>query len=173
MKNLKKLIFVFSVTLLFISCNNDESVLQIENSQILGTWNLTELTEDGTTTTSSQGIDITATFSAYGKNINAEVTFTENPNKFASSGSYTSVITTEILGQQTVQEVPINNFIGSGDWEINGNIMIVTANSEESTVEILELNESMLKLKITEEIESSFQSTVINTKVTAYYTLTK
>jgi len=173
MKNLKKLIFIFSVTLLFISCNDDESVLQIENSQILGTWNLTELTEDGTTTTSSQGFDISATFSAYGKNINAEVTFTENPNEFASSGSYISVLTTEILGQQTVQEVPINNFIGSGDWEINGNIMTSTANGEESTAEILELNESILKLKIIEEIETSFQGTVIKTKVTVNYTLTK
>jgi len=173
MKNLKKFIVLFSVTLLFISCNNDEAVLQIENSQILGLWKLTELTEDGTTTTTAQGIDLSATFTAYGKNIDAEVNFTENPNKFVSSGSYTSVITTVVLGQQTVQEVPINDFIGTGDWEVNGNIITVTSNGEENSAEILELNESMLKLKFVYNQEFSTGGADIKTDIDVYYTLTK
>jgi len=173
MKNLKKLIVLFSVTLLFISCKSDESVLQVENSQILGLWKLTELTEDGTTTTTSQGISISATFTTYAKNIDAELNFTENPNKFDSSGSYTSVVTTEILGQQTVQEVPINDFIGTGDWEINGNTITVTSYGEVNTAEVLELNESKLKLKILYNREFSAADTDIKTDIEVYYTLTK
>jgi len=173
MKNLKKIVVLFSATLLFTSCNSDDAVLQIDNSQILGTWKLIELEENGTTVTTTQGTSITATLSAFGKDIDAELTFTENPNKFVSLGSYVSVITTEVLGQQITQEVPINNFLGSGDWEINGNSMSVSTNGEEDMAEIIELNESRLKLKYTTSEETTLQGTAIKIDITVFYTLTK
>jgi hypothetical protein len=116
---------------------------------------------------------ISAIFSSFGKNMDAQLTLTENPNEFTSSGSYTSVITTDVLGQQTTQEVPINNFFGSGNWEINGNIFTATSNGEESSAEILELTSSLLKMKATFIEEITQQGAIIKTNITVHYTLTK
>ncbi len=119
MKTLKKLITVFSITLFLASCSSSDDAPQVDAKDMLGTWNLTEITTEGTTKSTANGVTIESTFSSFGKNYNAKTIFTENPNNFESSGSYTSVLTTTTLGQENTIEVPLNNILGSGTWEGN------------------------------------------------------
>lgn len=173
MKNLIKLITLFSITLFFASCSSSDDAPQVNSKDLLGTWNLTEVTTEGTTKSTGNGVTIESTYTSLGKDYNAKLIFSENPNKFQSSGSYTSVVTTTTLGQESTINVPINNIIGAGDWEITGNTLNTSGYGDDASAEILELNESTLKLKILLDKEFTFNGVSQKTTGIVFYTLTK
>ena len=176
MKKFKKSLTLICLTLLFLSCSEDDpiGVNTLEN-QLVGTWKLTEITQEGTTTTDLQGVPITSDFTSEGKNINAQVTFTQNPNNFTSSGNYTSVVTITFLGQGTTQEIPvqIDDFLNQGTWSINGSELTITQNSEAQTAIITEITDTTLKFEIEVNQEVVAQGITSTTETTAKMSLTK
>jgi len=177
MKILKNSLLI-SLTILFISCTSDDSTSIDTNAQVndlLGTWKLTEITQEGTTKTEIQGVPITANFSSFGKNISSQLVFTDNPNSFTSSGSYTSVVTITIVGQSTSQEIPvdINDYLNQGTWEFNEGIITVNSNGEMQTANITELTNTTLKFEVELDVVTVDQGITNTTNTTAKMTLTK
>ncbi len=175
MKILKKLIAIFSISLLIFSCNSEDDI-QINKDDILGTWDLINFDIDGEVSTIVQGLEIgVASFTTIGKDFNAQLTFTENPNTFSTSGSFTAVTTTTVLGQQTSEEgeIDLDNLLNSGNWEINKNELTFINNIENQIVEIVTLNGTTLKLTSTTVDETTTQDTTIKTTTVTNLTLTK
>ncbi|NER17740.1 hypothetical protein [Spongiivirga citrea] len=115
-----KLLFA-STILLFISCNSDDEGTpgEVNTAELVGTWNLTSLNVEGTTTTSVQGIPFTVDFTSTSKDEMYSCTFTENPNEVACSGSYTTTLTVRVAGQDASSEdVEVPNSSSTTTWEI-------------------------------------------------------
>ncbi|MBW1294342.1 hypothetical protein [Aquimarina litoralis] len=177
MKKLILLLFLVSTTA-FVSCGNDDDSVSIEidESLIPGDWNLTALTVDnGKTTTVAQGQSTTVDYTTVGKDFTMETSFIDStdPNTYTSSGGYTAVITQNFVGQETTQEQPITDFLGSGEWRVEGNMLITTTSGVEQAAQITALNsETMsLKIEINESLEISGAS--VTTTGTLNYTLTR
>ena len=173
-----KFVSVFCLTILFISCSSDDSSPIDTNAQaddLTAIWNLNEITQEGTITTDVQGVPVQSTFTSFGKDINAQVEFKQNPNNFTSSGSYTSVVTISLLGQSNTQEVsvPIDDFLNQGTWSLNNGVMTISQNGETVEANVIELTNTSLKLELEDErviVEQGFTNT---TKTKVNMTLTK
>ncbi|WP_299184250.1 hypothetical protein [uncultured Aquimarina sp.] len=177
MKKLILLLFLASTTA-FISCGNDDDSVSIEidESLIAGEWNLTQLSVDnGRTTTVVEGQSASVDYTTVGKDFTLETTFNDatDPKTYSSTGGYTAVITTTVLGQSTTQEQPITDFLGTGEWRVEGNLLITTTNGVEQVSEITELNSEIMSLKV--EINESFEisGSSVTTTGTLISTLTR
>ena len=148
----KIILLVFS--LLVISCSDDDSSIVDTNAQaedLIGTWNLTEESQDGKVTTEIiAGAPVNGNISSVGKNLDTQFIFTDNPNNYETSGGYTDAITISVAGI-TVAEgdlvVPISELINQGTWAIDQGILSLTQNSIAQTVNITELTSTMLKIE--------------------------
>ena len=178
MKNLKKFIALFSI-ILFISCNNSEDSTPIDTTaqedDLVGTWSLTEITQDGTATATVQGVPVETNYTSFGKNIDAQIVFTQNPNNFTASGGFTSVVTVTLLGQSTTEEFPIviDGVLNQGTWEVNQGVITVTQNSDSQAFNITELTDTRLKLEIELKQDVPIQGNTFSTKSVAKLTLIK
>ncbi len=152
MKTVKAIITICIVLVIF-SCDNTESTPIDTNAQendLVGTWSLTEIKQDGTVTTNVQGVPVNANYTSFGKNIDAQVTFSQNPNNFSSSGTFTSVITITLVGQATTREVPIviDDVLSQGTWQVDQGVITLSQNNETQTVNITELTDTSLKFEL-------------------------
>jgi len=177
MKKLILLLFLASTTV-FVSCGSDDDTVSIEvdESLIAGDWNLTALSVDnGRTTTVAEGQSASIDYTTVGKDFTLETTFNDstNPKTYISSGGYTAVITQTFLGQTTTQEQPISDFLESGEWRVEGNMLITTTNGVEQAAEITILNSETLSFKI--EINESLElpGASVTTTGTLVSTLTR
>ena len=173
-----KIITVLCFTLFFISCTDDESTPIDTNAQendLVGTWSLTEITQDGTATSTVQGVPVETNYTSFGKNIDAQIAFSQNPNNFTASGGFTSVVTVTLLGQSTSQEFPIviDGVLNQGTWEVNQGIITVTQNNDSQSLNITQLTDTQLKLEIELKQDVVIQGTTFSTKSTAKLTLVK
>ena len=78
------------------------------------------------------------------------LTFTENPKKVVSDGSYSIELTTTVNGQSTTQNVENLELLSSGDWSINGNTLSITVDNETDDATIVELTNNNLVLNVVE-----------------------
>lgn len=176
MKKLILLLFLAS-TSAFISCGSDDDAsIEIDESLIPGDWDLTALSvENGKTTTEAQGQSASIDYTTVGKDFTMETTFIDStdPKTYTSSGGYTAVITQNLLGQETTQEQTITDFLGSGEWRVEGNMLITTTDGVEQASQITALNSETMSLKI--EINESLEiaGASVTTTGTLNYTLTR
>ena len=176
MKN-KILLFAFAFSLLFISCSdNEDPSSTLTNSDIVGTWNVTAQTLDLNSIIDASGQTITFTTTSYGKDFNMTYVFSENPNNVIVQGSFTSVITTSILGQTQTQEIPVNSVdnLSAGTWSLTNNLLTnVSTNGETSVGEIIEHNANLLKIKVDIDYTESDSGTTTTFNGTMFLTLEK
>lgn len=177
MKKLILLLFLASTTA-FVSCSGDDDSVSIEidESLIAGEWDLTALSvENGKTTTVAQGQTVSLDYTNVGKDFTLETVFSDNtdPKTFVSTGGYVSVVTTTVAGQSTTQEQPISDFLGTGEWRVEGNMLITTSDGKEQAAEITVLDSETMSLK--SEINESFEQSGVSvtTTGTLFYTLTR
>ena len=150
MKIFKLFLFTAFISLT-ISCSKDDDNPTINNNgNIAGVWKGTAVDYTGNTTTSGQGQNITATYVGEAYDIDYTLTFTENPQKVISDGSYSIELTTTVNGQTTTQNVEGLTFLESGDWTMNGNTLSITVDNETNDAAILELTDNTLVLKAVE-----------------------
>ena len=97
--------------------------------------------------TSGQGQNISATFNGEGYDVDYTLTFTENPNKVVSDGSYSIELTTTANGQSTTQNIENLEFLSSGEWSMNGNTLNVTVDNETDEITIVQLTDDTMVLK--------------------------
>jgi len=159
-------------TLVFLSCSNDENaVTNASESQITGTWNLTALeTKDGRSDTNFDGTSIPTTFTAVGKDFDTVVTFSENPNIVTSEGSYTTVITTTVMGETSTEEETGEDFFESDEWRLDGSILYFGTGDEEVGFTITELTDGKMSLRY--EVDETVDFFGATTSVSATYNMT-
>ncbi len=163
MKKCALFLFVIS-TILFSSCSSDDDAVApfvADASLIPGEWSLVDVkSENGTFTTTVQGLPISGTYSVSGKDYNASVTLTEStPNTITGSGGFTLVATFSIPLQEpiTVEEV-VPEFLGTGEWTINNNTLTTTAQGEIQSFEIVALSAQAMTLKLVINEETTIET---------------
>ncbi|MFP4342351.1 MAG: hypothetical protein ACLFQO_18035 [Cyclobacteriaceae bacterium] len=152
-----------------VSCSEDP----VEPTYSLaGKWKVTDITYEGTSTTSMAGMESSVNFTATGKSINILTEFTETPNKVTSGGSYEVLMKMNYGGTEMEMTVPGFPFIMTGDWQKNGDKIIVSHNGEEQEADILQLDDKALKIGFNQTVvtEESGVSMEIQTKGVFVYT---
>jgi len=140
---------------MFISCDEEEDDTDEvnnpgveESASIVGAWEPTNLFYEGSQTLEFQGQSIEMDFSAQSVSFDNFVVNIYENNTYDSSGSYTVNMSVESMGQETTEEVTLENFFGTGTWSQDGTTFITTDDetgvSGDVTIEIL--NETTLKL---------------------------
>ena len=166
MKKLFFLSIITAFTLVFTSCSNDEdAVSNTSEEDIIGVWNLTALeANDGRSETTIEGTVIPANFKAVGKDFQTVVTFSEDPQTVVSEGSYTTVLSTTIGGENQTQEQEGEDFFESEKWRLDGSTLYFGSGDEEVGFTIVELNDSKISLRyeLNETVESFFGTSTVS-----------
>jgi hypothetical protein len=165
-------LLLLSLVVIFFSCSEDEDPKPTTEGMV-GAWAITALDYKGTTTTSAEGLSMKAEFTGTGKDMNLITTFGANPNIVTSQGSYTIVLTTNMMGQTETQEYPFEEVVTDGTWSLNGNTLTITNDFDSQTATIVEQNSTTLKVRIDVDETESDQGITVSTKVQATYTFTK
>lgn len=171
---------LISVLTLFISCTGSDDTIIIDtsakSSDLVGTWNLIEEGQEGTVSTTFNSIPVNGTITSTGKDLNTQLTFTENANNITANGSYTDVIKFSVVGQSLAEQevtIPISDFINQGSWSLDQGILTITQNNVQKEVRISELTSSTLKIEIDiedEQVEYQDISGTVNTTIKMTFT---
>ncbi|QMU64862.1 MAG: hypothetical protein GKR88_11555 [Flavobacteriaceae bacterium] len=151
MKVLRQMIISGGAVLLAIACsNNDSNPPQLSESDLINTWNLTELyTENGSATTTVDNMPISVVYTLTGSNFNQQVIFGDNPKTITQNGSFTLTAIYTLAGisqtsQQVVNEVP--NIAGM--WSYQNNVINITNSSGVITsANVISFDGTVLKLR--------------------------
>ena len=171
MKLVSGFCIVAAVVFLFIGCKKDEDATP---GSLPGTWRMTDVHADnGVSTTTVLGQEISYTYSFHGKDYSTMTTFTENPNEFTSTGSYTAVTTINFQGQMTTTETPVDAASGTGTWSINGSTFTQVFAGETAEFEILELSDSKFRLKQDLDVTFDDNGSLVHNTATVYSTFEK
>lgn len=151
MKNLF-LLFI-PILFFFTACSSDDDN---DNNQvdltvdIRGSWDVTGLDYEGESEVVFDGQTLTLTYDGFGKDFDAQVVFSENPNTVETFGSYTIVLTVNFMGQNQTEEYPVDlsDDFSTGSWSIEGNQMVVIDSNtgEEQTSQIIQLTQNKMVL---------------------------
>lgn len=146
---IKSTILLFLVSLfIFTGCGEDDSDPNLDNN-LVGTWNMNNISYSGTSTTSFPGIpDVTGTFTGESTDSDYQIIFNED-NTFSSSGSYTINLTSEVAGQTVTQPVTVSGdqALGSGTWELSGNTLTTTFDGQAGEGTLTELTANSFRLE--------------------------
>jgi len=137
---MKKLIILFIGFSLLSSCSKDDDN-EPNNGSIVGEWRLSKL---NTEMNIAEGVMKSI---GEGKNYNAFMTFTEEPNQVTSKGSLT-LVQTVYMGSTPLgtEEMPIDfsSYFGAGKWELSGNTLTLSGQSSNVSVTITKLTSNTL-----------------------------
>ena len=162
----KIFIFLVLVVLAFSSCGDDMEAEESDvNKLLIGTWTLSGLAYDGTSTVIGPDGSITETeFRGDAQDLNITLLIEDNPNVYTSAGSFQVAVTSELFGQEVMQDIVFNNFLGDGTWEENDRVLITNdANSgERSETDILEITSNSLILDFSAENAMLVQDMQVN-----------
>lgn len=158
--------------LVLASCSKDEDgVTNATESSIIGTWNLTAVeTNNGKATTNFDGASIPTTFSAVGKDFDTVINFGEAPKVVTSEGSYTTVVTTTIMGETSTEEEAGEDFFETDTWRLEGSTLYFGSGTAEVGFTITELNDSRMALRY--RIDETVEIFGATTSVSATYNMT-
>lgn len=148
-----KLLTVFSFILFFVSCTNDDMASLDTNakvSDLLGTWNLTEESQEGVASVILQGLPLTGNITSVSKDLNATITFSENPSVLTVTGSYTEIITATFATLTRTEEIPVvlNNELSQGTWSLSQGVISLSGGNEMQDIDIIELTSNTLRIEI-------------------------
>jgi Lipocalin-like domain len=171
-KTMKIAKLLFLGLLVFVSCSEDEDPMPTA-AGLIGSWSVTDLEYEGTTTTTVTGISLTADFTGVGKDFDLTVTFSENPNMVVSEGSYTVTLTTTFAGQSETEDIELDSFISDGTWSLNNKILSVTTSGVTQEATIVSQTDTTLVVKVEVEEIDEADGVRVQTNVQGVYTLTK
>ena len=161
----------------FISCSSTEDSpsepVNVEAQMLVGTWKASEITQEGTAST--PGVPVDGTITAFGKNIDATIVFTENPANFTASGGYTNVISVSIVGQAYTDEIDISisDFLNQGTWTVDKGTITLTQGGQQQAVIVTQINSNTLKLEFDVIEPVMLQGVPVTIDVTVKMSLTK
>lgn len=174
-----KFISLFLLAFVFFSCETEDSTtVLLTEADLVGTWNLKEQTlENGSIEYSDSGQTLSATYSAYAKDIDFTMTFSDNPKTVKAEGKYTLVATASFAGQTNTEEElveTVNDPTLNPTWTLNGNNITITDDSDFPANLIVDsYNGTTLRLKASVDETETDGSTTVTIKATVYLVLEK
>ncbi len=164
---------LLSIALVLFSCGKEDDPKPTADG-LIGTWSITALDYEGSTTTTILGTSITSSFTGVAKDLDMTVTFNENPNTVTSQGSYTISITTTTLGQSVTEDFTFDDFFDDGTWALNGQTLTVTSSGVVQEATIISQTSTTLVLGIdSEETQDLAGVGSITTSIQGAYTLVR
>jgi hypothetical protein len=159
-------------TLVFSSCSkDDDGISNASEASIIGTWNLTALeAKDGKTNTNFDGTSIPTTFTAVGKDFDTIITFAEDPQVVTSEGSYTTVLTTTVMGETSTEDQEGEDFFETEEWRLEGSTLYFGSGEEEVGFTITALTDAKMSLRYS--IDETVEIFGATTSVIATYNMT-
>jgi len=153
----------------FFACDNEDNP-STNTDDIIGNWEVSAYSYEGTTTTTSGGASFTTDFMGDATDVTASVEF-KTDGTYSSTGGYTISLDYEIGGQTISTPVTISNFIGSGTYEVSGSTLTTTDEDGKTTalkIERLEGDDMELEFEITQETsqQGATSTSVIDGKAT-------
>ena len=161
------------MTLLFISflaCSKDGDTPDVEQSEVLGVWNLQDMSYDGTTEVTFGETNMVIESSGVMTESDLVAEFKED-GTYSARGSYTIVLTTEGMDF----EVPVDVTSSTGSWDIVGDKIkfsdgfitlstgqAVSSKPDEVTIKELSANRMVLSYSTEEIIDQGGFENVIN-----------
>lgn len=149
---IKNTLFFLSLCciVLFSSCGSeDEDGISPTADNIQGSWTVTDLEYQGTSTTEIPDFPaLTSSFT--GVAINSDFTMTLDESNISTSGSYDVELTTTFLGQSSTSTIPGSDlpFGASGAWNLNGDQLTITPTTgEPATFTIANMTDNSFQLK--------------------------
>ena len=93
---------------------------------------------------------MTATQEGEGFDIDATVTFSEDPNEVSSEGQFSMTVTTTFLGVSEEETLENLDLLGDGTWSLEDHPLTITstADDQDAVITIELLSEDMLRLRI-------------------------
>lgn len=134
---MKKLLTLFIGVLLLTSCSDDDNTSV--NASIVGEWSLKKLNTE---------MDLGVIRSVgEGKDYNASMTFSEQPNQVFSQGTVGLDQNLYIDGNLLSTEESVINFSNqfeTGEWELSGNILTLSGQSSSVSINVITLTSNSL-----------------------------
>jgi hypothetical protein len=170
-------LLLLAVAVFFLSCGDDKDEDPAPTGDLAGSWNMTAIDYNGTSTVAVMGIESKSTFTGTGKEMNLTVTFTEDPNKFTSQGDYVIALKTTTQGQTINSDFPIDGFMIDGTWSLNGKTLTIEGDGRKQEATIIEQTATTLKMKwdytqTTTNTDAGFE-VVTSSDVKGTYTFTR
>lgn len=144
MKTKNLIAAIFISTLYACSVNNTSDVV-VPAPDLVGTWNLTSVTMDDAVLSVTSPVITTLTGEGFGKDLNASMTFTDNPNKVVIDGDFVFQLTYRTAGgQESTEELPLDNLFFndtfgflSSTWALNDNILTLSEGGEQLNINVI------------------------------------
>jgi len=146
-KIMKIKILIATVLISFLySCSvNNTSDVVVPAPDLVGTWNLTSVTVDNAVLSVTDPVITTLTGEGFGKNLNASMVFTDNPNKVTINGDFVFELTYRTAGgQESTEELFLNNLFFndnfgflSSSWALNENILTLSEDGEQLNINVI------------------------------------
>ncbi|MBT1703345.1 lipocalin family protein [Chryseosolibacter indicus] len=143
---ISKLLLIALVTILF-ACKEDDDEPKITGQQLVGSWEVTAINYEGTSTTVTQGVEMEMNFTGRGKDMDLLVTFNEGPATYKSEGDYTIELTYSLQGQSFELDTYFEGFLADGTWLQDGKTLIVNGPGGIQKATIIELTSTTLKME--------------------------
>jgi hypothetical protein len=167
MKYIVKISLLAMIVLSLAYCKKDDEA----NASLAGQWKMTDIhADDGVSTFELLGTTLTGTYKFHGTEYNAVTTFTENPNEFTSTGSYTVEFISEFLGQSDTTIQVVDAFQGSGEWSISNDTLYQTFADSTTAALILELTGNKMRLRQDLDVTIIDNGTPIQNQATVFST---
>jgi len=168
-----KILATICLAIVLVSCDESENILvDVNESELLGTWNMTKLSQEGTVSVSG----IPVPYTSEGSNFDSVIEITQNPNDFTAKGSFTNTTTiNNPVGSDIVNEerISLSELFTKGSWTVENGIITVTQGSINQTIDIIEFDGTTIKLQFDVEIPIDYDGVTLVSNSTIDMTLVK
>ncbi|WMI67534.1 lipocalin family protein [Mangrovimonas sp. YM274] len=147
---MKKLNLLFAfVTLLFVSCSSDDGNDNpaVITGELAGSWSMVEYNYEGETSYEYMGQSVSSDVVGEAYDIDYVWTFTETPNEVIADGAFGLEVTATSQGESETQDFGMISQYLEGTWEMEGDVITMTSDELIQEFVILEMTETMMKLK--------------------------
>jgi hypothetical protein len=144
---MKTKILIATVLISFLySCSvNNTSDVVVPAPDLVGTWSLTSVTMDDAVLSVTSPVITTLTGDGFGKDLNASMTFTENPNNVVIVGNFVFQLTyKDANNQESTEDLLLDNLFFndtfgflSSTWSLNDNILTLSEGGEQLNINVI------------------------------------
>lgn len=164
------LALVSGAFLMLTSCSKDDDDSDIS---VEGTWTLQSVDYDGSITSEVAGQPFSSNFDGEARDITGQLDL-KSDGTYTSSGKYTIDMTYQVFGQTVTSSYEVDEFIGSGTYEVSGDQLIAMdgqGNTTEATIDKATDNELVLSFESSRDTTDNGVTTTVT--IDGVYSFTK
>lgn len=141
----KILIATVFISLLYSCSVNNTSDVVVPAQDLVGIWNLTSITMDDAVLSVTSPVITTLTGAGFGKNLNATMTFSENPNQVVIDGNFVFELTyKDANNQESTEDLLLDNLFFndtfgflSSSWKLENNTLTLNEGGEQLNINVI------------------------------------